>query len=607
MKNFLIILFAGLVLIQCQNSESTTTDADYTKSFNDWTDEAYNSFRYRSPITLSYQGIKERYDEWSDNSDAEQDTLLQMRKDYLTKLNTFDINKLDHQAKLTYRLMKRDYEQRIENDRYRNYYYPAHQMRGVHSFIPSFMINIHRVTELSDAEAYVTRLEKSGDYLDVSIENINRNESEGILPPIFVFDYIIRSSENIISGKPFSSSNDDSPIFADLKKKVNGLEIDQEQKDALIERGEKALVENLKPAYDRLITLFNEQLGRATTNDGVWKFKDGSAFYKSRLKARTTTDMTADEIFNTGMSEIERIHGEMNAIRGQVGFDGDLQAFFEFMRTDEQFYYPNNAEGKADYLAKANDIINAMKDELDGLFITKPKADFFVKAVEPFRERSAGKAFYQGPALDGSRPGTYYANLYDMSQMPKYQMEALAYHEAIPGHHMQIAIKQELEGLPLYRTLGSGYTAYSEGWGLYSEYIPKELGFYEDPYSDFGRLAMELWRSCRLVVDVGIHEKKWTREEGIDFYKSNTPNPEGDVIKMVERHIVMPGQATAYKIGQMKILSLRQKAKDALGEEFDIRKFHDVVLTNGPVPLDVLEVLVDEYIEAETVPKQIKG
>ena len=309
--------------------------------------------------------------------------------------------------------------------------------------------------------------------------------------------------------------------------------------------------------------------------------------------------MTADEIFDTGMSEIERIHGEMNTIREQVGFEGDLNEFFDFMRTDEQFYYPNTEEGKAAYLADAVEMIEEMKKELDGLFITKPKADFIVKAVEPFRERSAGKAFYQGPALDGSRPGTYYANLYDMSQMPKYQMEALAYHEAIPGHHMQIAIKQELEGLPLYRTLGTGYTAYSEGWGLYSEYIPKELGFYEDPYSDFGRLAMELWRSCRLVVDVGIHHKKWTREEGIDFYSENTPNPMGDVIKMVERHIVMPGQATAYKIGQMKILELRQKAKDALGDQFDIRKFHDVVLTNGPVPLEVLEVLVDEYIDAE--------
>ncbi|TYP97536.1 uncharacterized protein DUF885 [Tenacibaculum adriaticum] len=233
-----------------------------------------------------------------------------------------------------------------------------------------------------------------------------------------------------------------------------------------------------------------------------------------------------------------------------------------------------------------------MKTRLDELFITKPKADLKVKAVEGFREKSAGKAFYQQPALDGSRPGTYYANLYDMASMPTYQMEALAYHEGIPGHHMQIAIAQELKEVPMFRKFGR-YTAYVEGWGLYSEFIPKEMGFYADPYSDFGRLAMELWRACRLVVDTGIHAKKWTREQGIKYYIDNTPNAELDAVKMVERHIVMPSQATAYKIGMLKILELRKKAKDALGDKFDIRKFHDVVLTNGPLPLNVLENLVD--------------
>ena len=246
---------------------------------------------------------------------------------------------------------------------------------------------------------------------------------------------------------------------------------------------------------------------------------------------------------------------------------------------------------------KATQIIDDMRGELDKLFMTKPKAEMVVRPVEAFREKSAGKAFYNSPAPDGSRPGIYYANTYDMTQMPKYQMEALAYHEGIPGHHMQLSIAQEMDGLPKFRRFDAHYTAYVEGWGLYSEYIPKEIGYYKDPYSDFGRLAMELWRACRLVVDTGIHAKKWTREKGIQFYKDNTPNPEGDCIKMVDRHIVMPGQATAYKIGMLKILELREKAKTALADKFDIRAFHEVVLSNGALPLDVLEELIDEYIE----------
>jgi uncharacterized protein (DUF885 family) len=290
----------------------------------------------------------------------------------------------------------------------------------------------------------------------------------------------------------------------------------------------------------------------------------------------------------------------MEKIKKKVGFKGTLQDFFEFMRKNEQFYYANDSTGRSKYLTEARSIINTMKDDLDKLFLTKPEAELVVKAVEPFREKNAGKAFYQQPAKDGSRPGTYYANLYDMSAMPTYQMEALAYHEGIPGHHMQIAIAQELEEIPQFRKF-SFYTAYVEGWGLYSELLPKEIGYYKDPYSDFGRLAMELWRSCRLVVDTGIHSKKWTREEGIAYYKENTPNAESDCIKMVERHIVMPGQATAYKIGMNKILELRENAKQELGEDFDIREFHDVILLDGAVPLNILEEKVDNWVSEENI------
>ncbi|OYW96878.1 MAG: hypothetical protein B7Z18_00325, partial [Alishewanella sp. 32-51-5] len=296
--------------------------------------------------------------------------------------------------------------------------------------------------------------------------------------------------------------------------------------------------------------------------------------------------------------QVGRIHSEMRQIMQQVGFAGDLTEFFVFMREAPQFYYPDTEEGRAAYLAEATAVIDNMRTRLDELFLVKPKAEMIVKAVEPFREQTAGKAFYQRPSMDGSRPGVYYANLYRMSDMPKYQLEALAYHEGIPGHHMQLAIAQELEGIPKFRRFG-GATAYIEGWGLYSELLPKEIGLYQDPYSDFGRLAMELWRAARLVVDTGIHAKKWSREQAIQYLVDNTPNPEGDAVKAIERYIVMPGQATAYMVGMIKMLELRELAKTELGERFDIREFHNVVLQNGAVPLDVLEQLVRDYIAAK--------
>jgi uncharacterized protein (DUF885 family) len=285
----------------------------------------------------------------------------------------------------------------------------------------------------------------------------------------------------------------------------------------------------------------------------------------------------------------------MQAIMTQVGFEGSLAEFFEFMRTDPRFYKPETPEGKAEYLAEAEAAIETMKGDLPKLFNTFPKADMIVKAVEPFREKSAGKAFYSRPAPDGSRPGVYYANLYSMADMPTYQLEALAFHEGIPGHHMQIAIAQELVGIPSFRKYG-GYTAYSEGWGLYSELVPKELGYYSDPYSDFGRLAMEIWRAARLVVDTGIHSKKWTREQAVQYLMDNTPNPQGDCEKAIDRYIVMPGQATAYKIGMLKIVELRERARTQLGDKFDIREFHDIVLRDGAVPLAVLEETVDAWL-----------
>jgi len=332
----------------------------------------------------------------------------------------------------------------------------------------------------------------------------------------------------------------------------------------------------------------------AGTDDGIWRFDDGAAYYDALLASYTTTNLTADQIHNIGLREVARIHGEMRDIMDQVGFEGSLQDFFEYTRTDDRFFYDTREE----YLVDARAAVDRLTEKLPEYFGTLPEAPFVIKPVEAFREKSAGKAFYQRPAPDGSRPGTYYVNLYNLKDMSKNELEALAYHEAIPGHHLQLAIQTELEGLPAFRQFG-GVTAYSEGWGLYSEELGKDMGFYNDPYSDFGRLGMELWRACRLVVDTGIHSKRWSRERAIQYLKDNTPNPDGDIRKAIERYIVMPGQATAYMIGKLKIMELRERARTELGADFDIRGFHDVVLTNGPVPLSILEENVDAWIAAE--------
>jgi uncharacterized protein (DUF885 family) len=331
----------------------------------------------------------------------------------------------------------------------------------------------------------------------------------------------------------------------------------------------------------------------AVDGDGVWRFKDGEAYYAERLKNYTTTDLTADEIHQIGLDNVARIHGEMRKIMAQVGFEGSLQDFFTHLRTSDQYFHTS----REDYLAEANAKLAEMGKKLPEFFNTLPKAPFVIKPVEAFREKSAGKAFYQRPAPDGSRPGTYYVNLYDLKGMSKTELEALAYHEALPGHHLQLAIQTELGDLPAFRKFG-GVTAYSEGWGLYTEELGKDMGFYTDPYSDFGRLGMELWRACRLVVDTGIHDKRWSREKAIKYLTDNTPNPDSDIRKAIERYIVYPGQATAYMIGKLKIMELRAKSQKELGDKFTMGDFHDVILRSGPVPLNIMEERVNNWIAA---------
>lgn len=560
--------------------------------------EVYEENLARRPFTASYLGRKDRQGEWNSQSEAFQNEERTITNQRLAELDGFDREALPPAGQLSLDLYQMSLERSQMMDDFRHHQYAIHQYRGAHTSIPSSLINIHSIQSVADAEAYIDRLNNVRTVMDEMIEQLSIRADKGLQLVDWMYPKIKLSATNVITGQPFDDSDKESPVWSDFQTKVRALELPESEEARLINGARDALIGSFKPAYLDFIAMVDQSAADASSDDGVWRFPNGAEYYQRLLKWFTTTDLTADEVHELGLQNVARIHGEMRAVQEQVGFEGSLQEFFIFVRENQDLRYPNTDEGRADYLEDARDAISRMEERLPDYFGILPKAEMVVKRVEPFREQNAGKAFYQSPPPDGSRPGIYYANLYDMSAMPKTDLEALAFHEGLPGHHLQRAITAELKGVPDVQRYLS-FTAFSEGWGLYTEQLAHEMGFYEDPYSRFGQLAMELWRAARLVVDTGIHHKRWTREEAIDYLVSNTPNAEYDCIKAIERYIAMPGQATAYMIGKLKILELRENARDALGDDFDIRVFHDTVLGSGPVPLSKLADNIEAMIEAE--------
>ena len=624
LKPLVVATLSALWLSGCQNAaepESTATQApqqaqEQTQTADAPTNEevaqevseserigtffstAFQDDLKESPFYQSYLGIKWDYDDWDQVTEEQADKFAKRYAERLIELEGFDDSQLSSQERLSKRIYQLDANRQLENDKFRHHEYIMHQFRGFHTIVPSFLINIHRVSELSDAEAYVGRLQKVERLFDQIIEQLRIREEKGVFPPKWSYEQMVQASHNVITGQPFDDSDKDSTIWEDFQSKVNKLDITDEQRAKLLKDAKAALIASVQPGYQKLIKELEKHAQISPAGDGVWRLPEGDKWYKNRLEWFTTTDLSADEVHNLGLKHVERIHDEMKQIMKKVEFEGDLQAFFEFMRTDKQFYYANTDEGRERYMIEAKALIDEMQAKIPEYFGILPKAPMIVKRVEAFREESAGKAFYQRPAPDGSRPGVYYANLFDMNSMPTYQMEALAYHEGIPGHHMQLAIATELEGIPEFQKFVN-FTAYTEGWGLYTEQLAKEMGFYRDPYSDFGRLAMELWRACRLVVDTGVHAKQWSREKAIQYLLDNTPNPDEDARKAIERYIAMPGQATAYMIGKLKIVEIRERLKQELGDKFDIKGFHDEILKDGPVPLNILEEKLNNWAEQQ--------
>ena len=550
----------------------------------------------RYPASASYLGIKDQQDQWNDVSESFQLESLELVRERLAFLEGIDTSQLSPARQLSYRLYRLDLERTLAGAAFRHHRYVIHQFRGPHTSPISLLVNVHTIDLEQDAEDYIARLNNLPDYFDGVIEQIQIRTDKGLYLVDWMIPQIAESAGNVLVGAPFDQSGSPSVIWADFNDKLATLEVEPATAEQLGEAARQAMLTAVKPAYERLIAAVQSQQAVAPKEDGVWRFPDGDAFYASRLRDFTTTNLTPEAIHQAGLANVARLHEEMRSVMAELGEEGELSAFLDQVRNDESLRYDNTEAGRSAYLDAARTAIDRMAERLPDYFGLLPQSDLIVKRVEAYREQSAGKAFYQSPPPDGSRPGIYYANLYDMNSMPTTDLEALAFHEGLPGHHLQLSIAAELSDVPDFQR-HTRFTAFSEGWGLYSEYLAKEIGFYQDPYSNFGRLAMELWRAARLVVDTGLHYKRWTREEAVAYLVANTPNAEYDCQRAIERYIAMPGQATAYMIGKLRIVELREIAEEALGEQFDIRAFHDTVLGSGAVPLDQLEANIQGLIQ----------
>jgi uncharacterized protein (DUF885 family) len=569
---------------------------------NQWFEQKFEEQLRFSPLTLTALGRRDRYGDLDDYSLEAADWQLAWHKATVEEMErTFEYAKLGPQDRLSYDLWKYDFESAARAAKWRGNAYVFNQMQGLHSYLPTLLITQHVVETPADMAAYISRVGQFERALGQLVDRAEANAARGVRPPYFAYDIVIDEAKKLVAGAPFTDGAD-SALWSDGKAKIAALaeggKIDAAEAQDLQRRLEAALKGSYLPGYQRLIAFMEaDRTNAPAIATGVGSLPDGAAYYADRLRDSTTVaDITADEIHQLGLAEVARIHGELDAIKDRVGFEGDRDAFFESVRTADWDYFPDGDAGAQAYLDATTAAIDNIRDQLPHYFGLLPKAGLEVRRVEPFREQDGAAAHYHQGTPDGSRPGIYYMHLSDMRAMPKNDLETTAYHEALPGHHMQVSIAQELSGVPTFRTQAF-HGAYGEGWALYAEKLAKEIpGTFADPYSDFGRLNSELFRAIRLVVDTGLHAKGWTEAEAIAWFRAHSPMPAETIRSEVRRYIVLPGQATSYKVGMIKIQQLRAEAERELGDGFDIRAFHDVVLGGGSLPLSLLERRVREWI-----------
>ncbi|MGI2126266.1 DUF885 domain-containing protein [Shewanella oncorhynchi] len=566
--------------------------------FRAFLDRSVVKMAFENPETLTSLGFLESVGITGHNAELDDDspeamdkTFAQVRDLRETLLSYSDAD-LDENQRISKDIALYLADFALVSEPYRYHNYPLNQLFGVQNGYPSFMQAQHQVHSVGDAENYLSRLQKVKLKFAQTLEGLKIREAKGIIPPKFVIERVLTEMNEFVA-----TPIQDNILYSSFKTKLADTDISADEQARLLAAAEADIKGYVHPAYQLFIDYLTQLQAKAGTDDGYWALPNGNLAYEQLLKFFTTTNYTADEIHAKGLAEVDRIQNEIMTILAAEGYDVSqgFSVAIEALAADPKFYYEDSDAGRAQILVDYQYILDEVNAGLGDAFRIRPEAGMEVVRIPEFKEKTAPGAYYQQPAIDGSRPGRFYANLYDIKATPKYGMRTLAYHEGIPGHHFQIVVAMELEGMPLIRKMAP-FTAYIEGWALYSERLAWELGFQKDPFDNIGRLQAELFRAVRLVVDTGIHHSRWTREQAIDYMKKNTGMSDRDVTAEIERYIVMPGQATAYKVGMMKILELREKAKLALGDKFDLRDFHDVVLKNGAVPLDILETLVDRYI-----------
>lgn len=538
-------------------------------------------------------GIRSHSGQLGDVSPQKQMADMERSKRDLADLRAYPLASQSPSQKLSTRILDWFMSRIVEGERFQWHNYPVNQLFGIQNQMPSFLANTHRLFDAQDCDYYLQRLEALPRKYEQALEGLKLRESKGILPPKFVVERVLKEMNDFVATP--AAENILASSFKTRSLKIKAL-TDAQRADYQ-KRVEESVTKNVYPAYQRFIAYFQGVLPKTTTDDGVWKLPDGEAFYAHMLKQNTTTTLNPREIHDIGLAEVARIEGEMRVILDAQGHTGGtVGEWMNQLGKDPRFVFSNDDKGRVEAIAEYNRIIKDALERSKKIFRAIPKAPVEVRRIPEFKEKTAPGAYYEGASLDGTRPGVFYANLRDMGEVSKWGMRTLSYHEAVPGHHFQIATAQEIKGVPQFRKL-IPFTAYSEGWALYTEWLAKESGWYEgDPYGDLGRLQAELFRAVRLVVDTGIHSQRWTREKAIAYMLEKTGMGEKDVTSEIERYIVMPGQACAYKVGMLRMQALRKKAQAELGDRFDQRDFHTTLLENGAMPLEILEEQVKEYI-----------
>jgi uncharacterized protein (DUF885 family) len=572
---FGLIMFAG--------AAAFAQDATTTKALHDLFAREWQYDLERSPTRASQLGDRRWNDRWPDRSLPAIKRRYDHDVELLKELGRIDRSKLSAADQLNYDLFKKDYETGIEEYQYRWYLVPLNQRGGIQT--QNELADSLRFETIKDYEDWIARLNAFPTYLDQTITLMREGAKARIVLPKVIMQRVPAQIEKQLVNKP-----EDSLFYKPFKRFPSTISSGDQQR---LERAAAAAISvHIIPSYQRFKKFFVEEYLPATFEEvGAWQMPQGEAMYAFFTRKFTTTNVTPREVHEKGLSEVKRIRAAMHDVMNQVGFKGTLPEFFTLLRTDKRFYYQNPEELLAAYQAMSKRI----DPHLVKVFKTLPRMPYGVEVIPAASAPDTTTAYYRQPAADGSRAGTYFVNLYKPESRPKWEMMALSLHEAVPGHHLQIALAQELGDIPNFRRFG-GYTAFVEGWGLYAESLGEDMGLYDDPYAKFGQLTYEMWRAVRLVVDTGIHQMRWTRKQAIDYFMENAPKAELDIINEIDRYIAWPGQALAYKTGELKIKELRARAKSELGDKFDLREFHEVVLGSGAVPLDVLERNVVEWI-----------